>query len=70
LKYVKEFDKDINYFYYELKELSHYLINFKIYNINDYLEKTLNMLNFIINYNKSTEEIKNFSNFLLLNLKN
>ena len=69
-KYIKEFDKDINYFYYELKELTYYLMIFKIYNINDYLEKSIDMLNLIINYNKSTEEIKNFTNYLLLKLKN
>ena len=70
LKYIEEFDKDINYFYYEFKIHSYYLLNFKTYDIKEYLEKSINMLNIIINHNKSTAEIKNFSNNLLLKLKN
>jgi glycosyltransferase involved in cell wall biosynthesis len=69
-KYIKEFDKDINYFYYELEDLSFFLMNFKLYNIKEYLNKTINWLNIIISYNKSTEKIKNFTKNLLLNLKN
>ena len=68
-KYVKEFDKDINFFYYELKAFSYYLINFKIYNISEYSENTINMLNIIINHNKSTAEIKNFANNLIMEFK-
>ena len=37
LKYIEEFDKDINYFYYEFKIHSYYLLNFITYNIKEYL---------------------------------
>ena len=45
-------------------------MNFKLYNINEYLNKTINWLNIIISYNKSTEKLKNFTKNLLLKLKN
>lgn len=70
LKYIKEFDKNRNFFYYEFKGFSYYFKNFKKYNINEYVQKTIYMLHDIINDNKTTIQQKNFTNNLLLELNN
>ncbi len=70
LKYIKEFDKNRNFFYYEFKGFSYYFKNFKKYNINEYIQKTKYMLHDIINDNKTTIQQKNFTNNLLLELNN
>lgn len=70
LKYIKEFDKNRNFFYYEFKGFSYYFKNFKKYNINEYVQKTIYMLHDIINDNKTTIQLKNFTNNLLLELNN
>lgn len=70
LKYIKEFDKNRNFFYFEFKDFSYYFKNFKQYNVKEYLQKTIYMLYDIINDNKTTIELKNFTNNLLLELNN
>lgn len=66
LKYIQDFEKDRNFFYYELKELYTYLRNFKTYNIKEYALKTKLMLLDILNDKKSTKEIRHFiKNYLI-----
>ena len=65
LKYIQEFNKDRNYFYYEFKVFNKYLKNFKLNNIKEYLKKTINFLYDILKDNKLTIEMKNYTNFLI-----
>ena len=60
LKYTKDFDKDWNYIFYELKAFNKYFQNFKIYNLREYNQKVLNLLYEIEYNNKSSTEIKNY----------
>lgn len=60
-RYIKEFDKDRNYLYYELKYFGFEILNIKKYNNTKYyFKKAKNMLNDIINDNKANEEFKNY----------
>ena len=47
-KYIKEFNKDRNYLFYEMQNLNNFLINIKDYNIKKYKEITIHFLNEII----------------------
>ena len=63
-KYIKDFDKDRNYLYYELKEYGEYILNLEKYNKTKYyLKKAKIMLNDILNDNKATLEFKNYIKF-------
>ena len=60
-RYIKEFDKDRNYLYYELLIYGSEILNMKKYNnTNYYLDKAKIMLNDIIYDNKANEEFKNY----------
>ena len=58
--YIKEFDKNRNYLYYELRLYGYELLNLKKFNVTYYLQNTTNMLNEIINDNKASTEFKIF----------
>jgi hypothetical protein len=61
---IKEFDKDRNYLYYDLQLFGNYLLFLgKLNNTKYFLKKTKNMLNDIINDNKTTQEFKNYIKF-------
>ena len=60
-RYIKEFDKDRNYLYYDLKEYGEYILNLTKYNNTEYyLKKVKIMLNDILNDNNATLEFKNY----------
>ena len=48
-KYIKDFRKDLNYLYYDMKVFSSYLINFKKFKNNIYINNTISFLNEILN---------------------
>lgn len=61
---IKEFDKDRNYLYYELRGFGNYLLYLEKYNNTKYfLSKTKIMINDIINDNKATQKFKNYLKF-------
>jgi hypothetical protein len=63
-KYIKDFDKDRNYLYYELKEYGEYILNLEKYNKTQfYIKKAKIMLNEILNDNKASLEFKNYITF-------
>lgn len=60
-RYIKEFDKDRNYLYYDLKEYGEYILNLTKYNNTEYyIKKVKIMLNDILNDNNATLEFKNY----------
>lgn len=67
-KYIKDFRKDLNYLYYDMKIFSSYLINFKNFKDNLYIDNTISFLNEILNntiISKDFEKyIKNLLNYL------
>ena len=60
-KYIKEFDKDRNYLYYELRLFGSIILKLKKYdNTKYYLNMAKIMINDIINNNKTSKEFKNY----------
>ena len=56
-RFIKDFDKDRNYLYYELRPFGNYLLNLGKYdNTKYFLNKTKIMINDIINDNKTTQK--------------
>ena len=63
-RYIKEYDKDRNYFYYELQNYGLYILNLqKFNNTENYVKKAKIMFKDILNDNKATLEFKNYIYF-------
>ena len=59
-KYIKEFNKDRNFLFYEMKYLKNFLINIKDYNITKYMKKEIDFINDIIVDNYLSEDFKKY----------
>ena len=57
---IKEFNKDRNYLYYDLKPFGSYILNLKKYNVKYFLKKAKNMFIELLNDNKASIEFKKF----------
>ena len=68
-KYIKDFKKDRNYLFNEMKNLNNLFLNIKNYNIKKYIPKAINFLNKILNDNYLTQNFKNYLEKLLLAFK-
>lgn len=58
-RYIKEFNKDINYFYFDYRLYGRIILKLKEYNVKEYLPKVKNMFIEIINNNKTITDFKN-----------
>ena len=58
-RYIKEFNKDINYFYFDYRLYGRIILKLKEYNVKEYLPKVKNMFIEIINNNKTRTDFKN-----------
>jgi hypothetical protein len=67
-RYIKEFKKDINYLYYDMKEFAPYLLKFKDYKLSLYNSQLISLIKNIKNNNNISNEFKNFLNIFLINL--
>ena len=67
-KYIREFNKDRNYLFYEMKNLYHYIIYMKKYNITKYIPEQIRFFKEIIKDKYSSYGFKKFLEKLLLNL--
>ena len=66
-RYIKDFDKDRNYLYYDLKAFGLYILNLEKYNnTKHYLKKSKIMFKEILDDYKATAE---FKNYIKLNFK-
>ena len=63
-RYVKDFNKDLNYLYYDLKSFSIYLLKIKELKIIEYIPKLKELLYNIINNRYISEEFRSFINKL------
>ena len=59
-KYIKEFNKDRNFLFYEMKYLNNFLLNIKDYNITKYMKKEIDFINGIIADNYLSEDFKKY----------
>ena len=64
-KYLKDFKKDLNYLYYDMKIFSSYLINFKKFKDNIYINNTISFLNEILNNTIISKDFEKFIRKLL-----
>lgn len=68
-RYIKEFNKDLNYIYYDLFYFSHYIMKLKDLNIIEYIPKAKEYLYNIINNKNIPKEFYNFINKLIFYFK-
>ena len=61
-RYIKDFQKDINFLYYDMKTFSIYLLKIKEYNISIYNSNLISLIKDIKNYKNISKEFKNFLN--------
>ena len=69
-RYIKDFNKDLNYFYYDLMSFSSYIKRLKDFNITEYIPKVKEFLNnIIINKKNISNELNIFINNLIFYFK-
>ena len=68
-KYIKDFKKDRNYLFNEMKNLNNLFLNIKHYNVKKYIPKAINFLNEILNDNYLSSDFKNYLKDILLYFK-
>ena len=68
-RYIKDFNKDLNYFYYDLMPFSSYIKGLKEFNITEYIPKAKEFLNNIIINKKNSNELNKFINNLTFYFK-
>ena len=67
-KYLKDFRKDLNYLYYDMKVFSSYLINFKKFKVNIYINNTISFLNEILNNTNISKDFEEYIKKILFYL--
>ena len=64
-KYIKEFNKDRNYLFYELRDLQHFMRFIKECELFDCIPKAIAFFNEIIDDNNTSQEFKDFARELI-----
>ena len=65
-KYIKDFNKDRNYLFYEMKNLNHFIINIKEYNMTEYIPKQIKFFKEIIKDKSTSYGFRKYVENLLL----
>ena len=65
-RYIKDFNKNLNYLYYDLKPFLTYILKIKVLKIVEYIPKLNDLLYNIINNKRISEDFKNFINYLYI----
>ena len=65
-KYIKEFNKDRNYLFYEMKNLNHYILYIKDFNLTKFIKKEIKIIKEIRDDKYISSDFKNYSQNLLL----
>ena len=60
-KYLKEFKKDRNFLYYELRDLGHFMVYIKECGLKDYIKKSIKFFKEIIKDKSSSKEFKAYA---------
>ena len=68
-RYIKDFNKDLNYFYYDLAFFSPYLFTIKELNISEYIPKAKEFVNNIIINKNIPKKFNSFINKLIFYFK-
>ena len=59
-KYLKDYNKDIHFMFYEMKSLQRQLFGIKNYNLTSYISMQLNLIESIIQENALSDEFKTY----------
>jgi glycosyltransferase involved in cell wall biosynthesis len=65
-RYIKDYHKDRNYLFYEMKDLNHYILYIKDLNITKYISLEIDFLNEVKNDGFCSDIFKNYLNDLLI----
>ena len=65
-RYIKEFNKDRNFLFYELRDLQHFMRYIKDTEIFDYIPKAIAYFKEILDDNLASQEFKDFANEMIL----
>ena len=65
-RYIKDYHKDRNYLFYEMKDLNHYILYIKDLNITNYIPLEIEYINDLMNDKYCSNEFKNYLNELLI----
>ena len=65
-RYIKEFNKDRNFLFYELRDLQKYMKSIKECEIFDYIPKAIAFLKEILDDNLASQEFKDFANEMII----
>ena len=68
-RYIKDFHKDRNYLFYEMKDLNHYILYIKDLNITNYIPLEIDFINDLMNDKYCSNEFKNYLNELLIHFR-
>ena len=65
-RYIKDYHKERNYLFYEMKDLNHYILYIKDFNLTNYISLEIDFINEIMNDTYCSEAFKNYLNELLM----
>ena len=68
-RYIKDFNKDLNFLFYELEDLQHYMRYIKDYKIVNYIPKAIKLFNKILNDQFASKRFKQFAKNMILYYK-
>ena len=65
-RYIKEFNKNRNFLFFEMKDFKNYILDIKNYNVTKYIPEVINYLNEIIKDKYASVYFKNYTNQIRL----
>ena len=68
-KYIKDYNKDLNFLYYEMKNLNEFTLDLKVNNMTQYIKIQTNLIQRILCEKKISNDFKNYLEKLLLYFK-
>ena len=69
-KYIKDYQKDLNFLYYEMKDLKRFIFYIKESNMTKYIPTQVNLLYQILQEKNISSEFENFIQNVLIFFKN
>ena len=65
-RYIKDYHKKRNYLFYEMKDLNHYILYIKDFNLTKYISLEIDFINELKNDTYCSDEFKNYLNELMM----
>ena len=68
-KYIKDYNKELNFLYHEMKNLNEFILDLKVNNMTQYIKIQTNLIQRILGEKKLSNDFKNYLERLLLYFK-